>query len=106
MGLTRTVTGPDPLPPWPAVQSHLASAGLVVQMRMIDGQLAFPDELPPDDWRDLRVAAPAGMLTLRRAAGRIEVVVWGNADAALQETAAAMASALAVLAGGRIITDD
>jgi hypothetical protein len=106
MGLSRTVTCPTPLPPWPAVQARFATAGLSVQMRMIDGQLAFPDELPPDDWSELRLAAAAGMFTLRRTAGRVAIVVWGNADTALQTAAATAAQALADLTGGAIITDD
>jgi len=44
-------------PSWPAVCALLARRGYPVQMRMIDGQPAFPDEAPPDDWREVRVAA-------------------------------------------------
>ena len=106
MGLQRTVTCPAPLPAWPAVLAHLTAAGLPVQMRMIDGQPAFPDEEPPADWRELRVAAPAGMVTLRRQGQSVAVLVWGNADAALQSQAADLARALADLTGGRIESDD
>ena len=28
-------------------------------MRMIDGELAFPDEQPPESWAELRVGTPA-----------------------------------------------
>src|SRR5437763_2264659 len=106
MGLQRTVTCPGPLPPWPAVRAHLSEAGLPLLMRMIDGQPAFPDEDPPDDWRELRVAAPAGMVTLRRQPGGVTVLVWGNADNSLQSAAATLAQALADLTGGHIQSDD
>jgi hypothetical protein len=106
MGLQRTVTCPAPLPPWPAVLAHLSEVGLPVLMRMIDGQPAFPDEAPPDDWRELRVAVPAGMFTLRRQPRGVAVVVWGNADESLQSAAAALAQALADLTGGHIESDD
>jgi hypothetical protein len=49
-------------------------------MRMIDGELAFPDETPPDTWRELRVGTPSGMITLRREIDGVTLVIWGNAD--------------------------
>jgi hypothetical protein len=54
-------------------------------MRMIDNMPAFPDEEPEEGWKELRVSLGGGMITLRREAGRMRVVVWGNADAALQQ---------------------
>jgi hypothetical protein len=35
-------------PPWLAVRQLLASGGFPVQVRMIDGELAFPDEEPSE----------------------------------------------------------
>ena len=52
------------------------------QMRMIDSQLAFPDEMPPDEWQEsVRIGTPQGMVTLRRAGDAVVFVTWGNADA-------------------------
>jgi precorrin isomerase len=51
---------------------------------MVDGVLQGPGATPPAEWRDARLRTPAGMLALRRATGGIAVVVFGNADAALQ----------------------
>ncbi len=45
---------------------------------MIDGQLAFPDEEPAADWRELRVGTPQGMVTVRRGKERMVFVTWGN----------------------------
>ncbi len=70
-----------------------------MQIRMIDGQLAFPDEEPPGDWKELRVASTLGMVTIRRHAGGVELVIWGNADAGTQQTANALAVAFAKLGG-------
>ena len=43
MGMEHTVTFPAGSPPsWPAARDLLASHGFPVQVRMIDGELAFP----------------------------------------------------------------
>jgi hypothetical protein len=80
MGLDLTVTFSGSPPAWAAVRDRLVSRGVSVQMRMIDGQLAFPDEEPPEPWHELRVAAGGGMVTLRRGPDRVTCVVFGNAD--------------------------
>jgi|SRR6516164_3625113 hypothetical protein len=74
MGLDITVKCPAP-PEWRQVANRLSFAALV---RMIDGLPAFPDEEPPADWRELRVALPTGMVTLRRVDGGIQLVTWEN----------------------------
>jgi hypothetical protein len=103
MGMEQYVVFPTPeAPAWPAVADLLARAGLPVQMRMIDGELAFPDEAPPADWRELRIAAAGAMVTLRRAAAGFTVVAWGNADDAQQRLYNAAAWALARAGGGRV----
>ncbi len=83
MGLTHAI----PLsaaPSWPTIAATLAAGGMPVGMRLIDGQPAFPDETPPPQWRELRVASTiAGalrMVTIRRVAAGVELVTWGNAD--------------------------
>jgi len=82
MGLTTTISTPGAAPAWPAVAKRLAGRGVAVQMRLIDGQPAFPDEAPPEGWRELRVASGGRMVTIRRTTGGIELVTWGNADEA------------------------
>jgi hypothetical protein len=89
---------------WPAVAELLTSHGFPVQTRMIDGELAFPDEAPPEDWRELRVGTPGGMITLRRQGGAIVLVTWGNADANLRQAWHALAWACAEASGGRVVT--
>jgi hypothetical protein len=84
MGMERVVAFAGPAPSWAAIQKELAAAGLSVTVRMIDGLPAFPDEIPPDDWREVRISTPSGMMTLAKQSGGIAVVVWGNADATLQ----------------------
>ncbi len=84
MGMDRSVSfSSRAVPPWEGVQQLLSQAGYLVQMRMIDGQLAFPDELPAESWTELRIGTPQGMVTVRREAARVRLVIWGNADAAL-----------------------
>jgi hypothetical protein len=102
MGVELGVTFPGPAPAWPAVAEACARRGLAVQMRMIDGQLAFPDEEPPDSWSELRVGVPGGMVTMRRQSNRVALVVWGNADEALLASRQALAEAVAEAGGGSL----
>src|SRR5688572_26917907 len=105
MGMEQTVLLPTAEPPaWPAVADLLARAGLPVQMRMIDGELAFPDEAVLAVWRELRIAAEGAMVTLRRGEGRVSVIAWGNADEAQRRLANAAVWALARAGGGRVET--
>ena len=88
---------------WPTVAALLGDRGFPVQPRMIDGELAFPDETPPEDWRELRVGTPGGMITLRREAGAVVLVSWGNADLNLRQAWHALAWACAEASGGRVV---
>lgn len=100
MGMTLTVTFPTTPPEWAEVAKLLAERGYPFQMRMIDGQLAFPDEMPTEPWQELRVATPArDMITLRCAGPSIALVVWGNASAELRQGWHALAWAYAQLGG-------
>jgi hypothetical protein len=81
------------------VRARLAACGIAAQMRMIDGQLAFPDEEPPPDWRELRVGTPDGMVTVRREENAVTVVTWGNADEAMQRAWNTVARAFGDLDG-------
>ena len=103
MGMERVLQFSDAGPSWSAIHDHLVTAGKTVQMRMIDNMPALADEKPTDDWRELRVSLGEGMITLRREPGRIRVVVWGNADAALRSDQEALAQAC-MTAGGGIVT--
>lgn len=107
MGMEQTVHFPTQDPPaWGEVADLLARSGLPVEMRMIDGELSFPDEQPPPTWRDLRIAARGAMVTLRRAEGRVAVVSWGTADEAQRGLANAAAWALAQAGGGQVQVGD
>jgi hypothetical protein len=105
MGMETTVILEErPAPSWVACRDFLQSRGFFVQMRMIDGELAFADETPPEAWRELRVATPQGMVTLRRDRNRIAFVTWGNADAAMVQAWNALIWAVAEVGGGRVDT--
>jgi hypothetical protein len=106
MGMDQTVTFAGKVPAWPAVADLLARRGFAAQVRMIDGELAFPDEVPPEGWRELRVGTPQGMVTLRREGGAVVCVTWGNADAALRQAWNALAWACAEAGGGRVRTGE
>src|SRR4051794_32259937 len=103
MGVEQTVTLPgDKHLPWAALNERLAGRGYPVQLRMIDGVPAFPDEEPATDWRELRAGTPAGMVTLRRSTSGISVIVWGNADPALAMAANAVVWAVADAGDGKV----
>ena len=101
MGMERVVTFTGAAPTWDAVRDVLGRHGVAVTVRMIDGQLAFPDEEPPAEWRELRVGTAGGMVTVRREEGRVRVVTWGNADAAMTAAWNTLAQAFADAGGGR-----
>ncbi len=100
MGLETRVPCPAGIPAWPAVAAALTRKGCPVEMRMIDGELAFPDEPPRDDWRELRVAAGGAMVTVRRGDGEVALVTWGTADAAQSRLAQALGEAFGEVASG------
>ena len=106
MGMDQSVTFTKPIPAWEAVSTFLTSKGYPVQMRMIDGQLAFPDEQPTADWKELRVGTPQGMVTIRREPNRLIFVTWGNADREMQKAWNALAWAFAEVGKGTIETAD
>ncbi len=106
MGMSQTVTFSQGKPPaWPTVRDLLVGRDYPVQMRMIDGELAFPDEEPPETWRELRVASSQGMVTLRREPDRIEVVTWGNAEGPLLQAWNALVWAFAEAGGGQVASE-
>jgi hypothetical protein len=100
MGMNQNVVFPGEPPSWPAVAKLLADKGCPVQMRMIDGELAFPDETPPDTWREIRVAAAGAMVTIRRQPNQVVLVAWGNADDNQRALWNALAATWAEAGGG------
>ena len=106
MGMDLRVSfGSEATPTWPAADAAMLARGWGVTMRMIDNELAFPDETPPESWRELRVAADGAMVTVRRAADGVALVAWGNADAAQLRLWHRLAWAFATAGGGVIHTD-
>jgi hypothetical protein len=105
MGMDQTVSFPGrPAPRWPAVAELLKQRGFPAQVRVIDGELAFPDEVPPEGWHELRMGTPLGMVTVRRQAGKLTFVTWGNADAPMRQAWNALAWAFAEVGGGLVQT--
>jgi hypothetical protein len=71
MGMEQRVTFSGDAPPLgPAVAELLGARGVAVQLRMIDGALVFPDQEPPQGWRELRLGTAGGMVSLRRELSR------------------------------------
>jgi hypothetical protein len=91
-------------PAWASVSALLAKSNFAVKMRMIDGELAFPDEVPPETWRELRIGTSAGMITVRRAAHGVDLVTWGNADAVMRQAWNALTWAFARCGNGNVVT--
>ncbi len=106
MGMEQSVDfAPGAAPAWPAIRAFLSERGFPVQLRMIDGQLAFPDEEPPAEWKELRIGTPQGMITMRHDGERLTFVTWGNAERPLLEAWNALVWACAHLGAGRIHSD-
>ena len=105
MGMEQTVSfAGTTVPSFVAVRDFLGQRGFPLQMGMIDGQLAFPDELPDDGWRELRLRTPQGMVTVRRDGERLAFVTWGNADDAMRQAWNALVWAFAAVGGGQVET--
>jgi hypothetical protein len=103
MGMDQKVVFPPAnMPTWSQFADMCTKHQVPVQLRMIDGELALPDETPPHDWRELRVGVPAGMVTLRHDADGITLVIWGNADDRLRREWNALTWAIGRLTGGAI----
>jgi len=91
-----------PVLDWRGLLVDLAAAGRSASVRMIDNLPAFPDESPPDGWREVRLGFAAGMVTVRRVDPDLACVVWGTADPELTATQVAVAEALAGRGGGAV----
>lgn len=105
MGMEQTVSFIGrAIPAYTTVRDFLARRGFSVQMGMIDGHLAFPDELPDENWQELRLRTPRGMVTVRRTPERLVFVTWGNADAHMTQAWNALVWAFAEVGGGQIET--
>jgi hypothetical protein len=102
MGMEQTVSFPGAVPSWPTIRDVLTRQGQAVQMRLIDGELSFPDEEPPEAWREIRVAIGGNMVTVRRSAAAVTLVIWGNADAELLRVRDVLAAAFAEAGGGEV----
>ena len=81
----------------------VAEHNFPVQVRMVDGELTLPDEVPSEGWTEIRLGTPAGMVTLVRRGQELAVVTWGNADMSTQRAWNAVAWAAAKAGEGRIV---
>ena len=70
---------------WSKISGSMAKFEPKGTIRMADGQLTFPDEEPPTDWKELRTALPAGMVTIRKTPTGATLVTWGNVSQELIE---------------------
>jgi hypothetical protein len=104
VGVERVVRFSDEGPGWPAVATRLAEVGERPVVRMIDGQPAFPDEVPEPGWQELRVGLNGGMITLRRDASEVRVVTWGATDPALTRSWDRLCWAVAAASSGVVLT--
>jgi hypothetical protein len=107
MGMDRVVSFAGRTPPtWADVAEVLAQKGCPVQMRMIDGELSFPEEQPPEGWREIRVGTPAAMVTVRRQGEQVSLITWGDADLGQRQLWNALAWAWAVAGQGVVQTPE
>lgn len=100
MGIERTIHAPNAPLEWPGLVARLKQLGETPILRMIDGLPAFPDEVPADDWRELRLGLAGGMVTVRRTSEGYSCVTWGTSDAALQKSWDSLCLAIAEITGG------
>jgi hypothetical protein len=77
-----------------AVLERLKARNFPSSVMMIDGQLVMPAAALPPGWRDLRLRTPGGTVTVARRPAGVAVLVFGNADASLQEAQRVVAEAI------------
>lgn len=106
MGIQNRVRWGDGAPTWASIRDLLTERGHVVQTRLIDGELCFPDQAPPDGWTELRVSIDKCMISLRREPGAFLVVAWSGADDAMLRAWSALTWAAAHAAGGVVEVGD
>ena len=105
MGMEHRVQIPSGTPvSWSAIRQVLSEVGEKPVLRMIDAELAFPDELPPEEWTELRIALSGGMVTLRRHSESVACITWGNADEALTDSWNKTCWAVATATQGAIVS--
>jgi hypothetical protein len=75
-------------------------------MRMADGELTMPDEVPPVGWKEVRLGTPFGMVTLVRRGRELLVVTWGNANDPMQRAWNAVAWAVAKAGDGQVLRSE
>lgn len=80
-----------------ALLGKLAETGFLATILMVDGQLRMPNAPPPQAWRDVRIKTPAGTVTINRRPTGFAVLVFGNADAALQSAQRRIADTIETL---------
>jgi|CXWL01.1.fsa_nt_gi hypothetical protein len=93
MGLELTVTTATP-PSLARIITAFADAKLTCMLVMVDNRMLTPGAAPPDSWSDARFRFMAGTVTIVRRPTGLAVVVFGNADAALQEAQRTVAEVL------------
>ena len=87
MGLEAAIPIPEAgVPDWGTVREKMSSSGVPVDLKMIDGRLVLPSEIPPREWQELRVGTAEGMITIRRRGATLSFVVFGNASVELVRT--------------------
>jgi hypothetical protein len=107
MGMEHVIDfSPAGCPRWSSVVDLLAERGFPVDMRMIDGTLTFPEEPPPESWRELRIGTPGGMITVRRTDNGVAIVTWENADDSMRGAWHALTWAFAQIGNGRIMDSE
>ncbi len=105
MGIERTIRCPaaGATLDWTRFVEHLRAVGENPILRMIDGLPAFPDEVPADDWRELRVGLSGGMVTVRRTSPvTFSCITWGTAEPGLARSWDRCCWAVAVTGGGSV----
>lgn len=101
MGIERTIYQPQQPFDWLKLVQRLKDEGEVPVLRMLDGMPAFPDEIPNDDWQELRIGLRGGMVTVRKLPDSFKLVTWGSPDADYQQSANRLYEAICEQVCGR-----
>ncbi len=107
MGQTLQIESPDGSAlEWPAFVVALAEYRLAPVVRMIDGLPAFPDEIPGEGWREVRVSAADGMITIHASPTGYRFTIWNDTASSFVNAWQTLVYVAAQQIGGSVVLGD
>lgn len=89
----------------PTLENALASIDDDWKLRLVDGLPAFPDEILPSDFNEIRLALCGSMVTVVSESFGYRLVTWSNISPEFHEAVNRLAETLARAGNGTILLE-